>query len=168
MMSRPPRLLATLALLLSAACAPAADHQEVGDLRILAPWSREIPPAAPVAAGFFGIRNLGDREDRLLSVESVAAERVEIHEVTHDGDVARMRRLDNGLAIPAGGFVELKPGAHHLMFIKPGDGFKAGQKIEATLRFEHAGEATVRFQVQDAGAEGAAMDHSAHHDHSHH
>lgn len=157
-------LLAILALGL-AGCGDVQHQQPVGELETTMPWSREIPPNAPVAAGFLSIRNGSGVDDRLLSVRSDASESVEIHEVRHEDGMARMRELGDGLALPAGATVELKPGGYHLMFIAPVEGrFAAGNRVAATLVFEQAGEREVAFEVRtvDAGAPTPA-DAPSHH-----
>ncbi|GAA4784319.1 copper chaperone PCu(A)C [Lysobacter hankyongensis] len=121
-------------------------------LMIEAPWTRATPPQAPVAGGFLTIRNNGRRADHLLSATSPDAERVEIHEMRMDGDMMRMRRLDDGLAIAPNATLELKPGGYHLMFIKPTHPFVAGETVTATLRFEHGGMREVRFEVRPLGS----------------
>lgn len=97
-----------LVALLLAGCAR-QDHASIGDLKIFAPWSRETPPTASVAAGYLSIRNQGQRDDRLLAVETATAQRVEIHQTRMDGGMMRMRLLADGLPIPAGQTVTLAP-----------------------------------------------------------
>lgn len=163
-------LLAILALGL-AGCGEVQHHQpvgepgELGELEVTTPWSREIPPNAPVAAGFLSIRNGGGVDERLVGVRSDASESVEIHEVRHEDGMARMRELADGLPLPAGEMVELKPGGYHLMFIGPREGrFIAGNRVAATLAFEQAGEREVVFEVRavDAGT-NAPADAQSHH-----
>ncbi|MCR6663238.1 MAG: copper chaperone PCu(A)C [Luteimonas sp.] len=138
---------------------------DIVDIEVAGPWSREIPPNAPVAAGFLSIRNAGAAEDRLVEVRSDAAERVEIHEVRHEDGMARMRELADGLPLPAGATVELKPGGYHLMFIAPGEGrFTAGSQVPGTLVFEQAGEREVTFEVRGVDAATPAAEDA----HSHH
>lgn len=69
-----------------------------------------------------------------------------------DGDMMRMRRLDDGLAIAPNATLELKPGGYHLMFIKPTHPFVAGETATATLRFEHGGTREVRFEIRPLGS----------------
>lgn len=121
-------------------------------LAIETPWARATPPQAPVAGGFLTIRNTGRNGDRLLSATSPDAERVEIHEMRMDGDMMRMRRIDDGLAIAPNATLELKPGGYHLMFIKPRHPFVAGETVTATLRFEHGGTREVRFEIRALGS----------------
>ena len=135
---------------------------QMGELEISAPWSRAIPPAAPVAAGYLSIRNRGSGDDRLVEVRSDAAARVEIHELRDEDGMARMRQLPDGLSLPAGETVELRPGGYHLMFITPADGFVAGRQVAATLVFEHAGELPVEFEVRPIGAQSAGEGHDHH------
>lgn len=132
---------------------PAATRP-TASLRIEQPWTRARLPGAPVVGGFLTIVNTGRRPDRLLSITSPDAERVEIHEMRMDGGMMRMRRLDDGLPLPAGARVELKPGGLHLMFIGPKSPFKPGDTVTATLRFEHGGERQIRFEVRDMAAGG--------------
>jgi copper(I)-binding protein len=140
------------------ACGKVEHQQKVGGLEVARPWSRALPPNAPVAAGFLSIRNRGEADDRLIAVHSDAAERVEIHEVRHEDGIARMRELPDGLALPAGATVELKPGGYHLMFITPRSGFVAGNHVKATLMFAGAGELDVEFEVQPMSATGPQAD----------
>jgi copper(I)-binding protein len=121
-------------------------------LMIETPWARATPPQAPVAGGFLTVRNTGRSGDRLLSASSPDAERVEIHEMRMDGEMMRMRRVDDGLAIAPNATLELKPGGYHLMFIKPRHPFVAGETVTATLRFEHAGTREVRFEIRALGS----------------
>ena len=61
------------------------------------------------------ITNTGTTPDRLVGGATEVAKRFEIHEMSMDGGVMKMRELANGLEIPPGATVELKPGSYHLM-----------------------------------------------------
>ncbi len=122
-------------------------------------WTRATPPNAPVAGGFLTIRNNGDRADRLVSINSPDAASVEIHQMTMDNGVMRMRKLADGLPINAKAVVMLKPGGYHLMFIGPKRPIVEGGTVTATLRFEQAGTREVRFDVRALGSSGAKPQH---------
>jgi copper(I)-binding protein len=109
-------------------------------------WIRATPPNAQVAGGFVEINNLGD-DDRLLSVTSSVSNKVEIHEMSMQGDVMRMRQLQDGLQIPGKEITALKPGELHLMFIQPKRALTVGDKISATFLFAKAGKREVVFTV---------------------
>jgi periplasmic copper chaperone A len=132
-----------------------------GAIKIDHPWSRETAQKASVGAGFMTIQNYGKAPDRLIAIKSGASEKVEIHTMTMEGGVMRMRELKDGLTIPPGGEVKLQPGAEHVMFMGLKDQIKQGQDFKATLVFERAGEVEVTFKVEAPGAKPAP----GHHDH---
>ena len=114
------------------------------------PWARATAPGAKVAAGYMILRNKAASADRLVSVASPAAARVETHVTLKDGEVMRMREV-KGYDVPAGGSFELKPGGAHLMFVDIRQPFKEGDRSPATLKFEKAGEVPVEFRVDRLG-----------------
>lgn len=119
-------------------------------------WSRTTPPGANVAAGYARIINQGNSADKLIGGTSPVG-RVEIHEMKMRNGVMQMRLL-NGLAIPAKGSVELKPGGLHIMFVNVKAPLKQGQDLKATLNFQKAGKIETTFNVNGAGT----GDHEAH------
>jgi len=149
-------ILTALLMTSLTACAGAATPP-AGGLQVTEAWARATPPNARVAGGYMTINNQTSAADRLLSVETAASQRVEIHEMSEDDGVMRMRELVDGLALPAGQVTSLKPGGLHLMFIEPKQPFVAGQTVQATLVFQQAGTQTVNFEVRalDAAAHGA-------------
>jgi len=153
-------ILTCLSFFLLVACAQ-QDHQRIGDLVVSVPWSRETPPTATVAAGFVTIQNKGDRDDQLIRIESATAKRVELHTMRDDNGVMRMRQLVDGVPIPAGQTVMLKPGGDHAMFIEPVRHAAAGEQLPATLVFREAGRLPVVFQVRGMAEQEA--DKSMHH-----
>jgi copper(I)-binding protein len=137
-------------------------HSEARGMKITAAWLREPPPGSKVTAGYLSIQNFEKEDDRLLGVKSTAAERVEIHEVQHEGGMARMREMENGLPVPANGSVMLEPGGYHLMFIEPRRTLKLGDAVPLVLFFEKSGEHEVDFWVQSAGPGNQENSHVHH------
>ncbi len=125
----------------------AAPQIKAGDLAIASPVIRATPPNAPVSGGFMSIANSGTQADRLIGGSADFAGKVEIHEMAMEGDVMKMRPVEGGLEIPAGGSVELKPGGYHVMFMKITEQMKPGEKRKAKLVFEKAGEVEIEFDV---------------------
>ena len=134
---------------------------KIGDLEIGHPWSRATLPNAPVAGGYMTIENTGKTDDTLLGGSTPAAGKVEIHQMNMEGDIMTMRQLEDGLLIPAGETVTLKPGGYHLMLMKPQKPFKEGERVPLTLQFEKAGEVKVELAVDKPNAMGKA-DHAGH------
>ncbi|KQX20890.1 MULTISPECIES: copper chaperone PCu(A)C [unclassified Sphingomonas] len=134
----------TIALALAAVATPLA----AAPLRIETPWLRETPPAAETGAGYALIRNGGSKEDRLLGASSAVADAVEVHSMTMDGGIMRMRPVAGGLAVPAGGSVALRPGGYHLMLTGLKRPLRRGETVEIRLRFARAGSVPIRFRVE--------------------
>lgn len=155
------RIIATALFAFSLLAAPLlANHAFAGDttagsLKIETPWTRAMPPGSKVGGGFLIISNSGDEADTLLSLTTPRADRGEVHEMSMDGGVMKMRELEDGLEIPAGGTVELKPGGYHVMFMGVTEGFKEGETIDGVLVFEKAGEVPVKFMVGPVGTKTA-------------
>ena len=141
--------------------AATAESYKIGDLVIDSPYARSTPPLAPVGGGFMTITNNGKETDTLVSGESSFSKILEIHEMSMDNGIMKMAELENGLEIPAGKTVVLKPGSYHLMFITLDDQLKPDEKRKATLKFEKSGEVEVEFLVKDIlKMDHSTMDHS--------
>lgn len=92
-----------------------------------------------VSAAYMFIENPTDTTVTLVAGSTVYAEMVEIHEIIMENDVMKMRELENGLEIPAGGTAELKQGGYHVMLMGLKYPFVAGEAVSLTLTFEYAG-----------------------------
>ena len=139
--------------------APAiADDVTVGSLKISAPWARATPKGASVGGGYMKITNTGTAPDRLVGGVSDASQRFEIHEMSMDNGVMKMRELAKGLEIKPGETVELKPGSYHVMFVGLNKQLMQGQRVKATLQFEKAGKVDVDFSVEGIGAQTGGHD----------
>jgi copper(I)-binding protein len=147
-----PFIAAMLLTASLAATSSFAHDYRLGSIEIVQPWSRATPSTAPSAGGFLKLTNKGTAPDRLIAIETPAAKQAELHEMKMDGAVMRMRELENGVALPPGQTVELKPGGYHVMFIGLKAPFVKDQKVSATLVFEKAGRIDVEFQVDALGA----------------
>ena len=146
------RLLPVLLTLALANPTLARDYK-LGALEIGQPWARATPPSAPAGGGFLKITNTGSTPDRLVSASSPAAELVQVHEMKMEGNVMRMREVDKGLEIPAGGSVTLAPGSYHLMMMGLKAPLKQGSPVPLTLVFEKAGKIDVELAVESIGAQ---------------
>lgn len=100
-----------------------------------------------MGAAYLTITNNGDDADRLVQVETDAADAVEVHDVEITDGVMEMSPLHEGLEIPAGETVTLEPGSYHVMLIGLTESLIAGEDYDLTLEFEHAGEITVSVPI---------------------
>ena len=147
--------------------APAISHETVaGDLTIDHAHARPNLPNRPSAA-YMTIMNAGETPDRLLAATSDAFGTIELHTVEHKDGVMKMMPIE-AVDVPAGGMATMEPGGMHLMLFDATERFKIGDKFEATLTFENAGEVTVTFMVEKPKKGAKKMDHSNHGNHGSH
>lgn len=131
---------------------------KAGSLEISGGAVKAMLPGAKVGGGGFAVRNNGSDDDRLISAESPAVGRVELHEMIMQNDVMKMRKLEAGIAIPAGETVDLNSGSLHLMFMDVKKPFAEGESVPVTLTFEKAGK--VDYVLPVGNAAGGAHKHN--------
>ena len=142
---------------------PLSAHEfKAGGLMIDHPWTRETPNGAKTAAGYMTITNDGKEADTLLGGTADGVGAVEVHEMTMDNNVMKMRRVEGGVEVKPGKTVEFKPSAYHLMMIGLKEPFKKGKMIKGTLTFEKAGSVPVEFEVEAMGATSGGHHHNMH------
>ena len=105
--------LLTLPLLGGPTCAKAF---KVGDIAVDHPWARATPGRAKNGAAYMKLRNHGGTDDRLMTVSSDVASRVELHTHLHDNGVMKMTE-SGPILVPAHGEAILQPGSLHVMMI---------------------------------------------------
>ena len=154
------RTLIPALLFATIATSATAEDYKVGNLQISQPWSRATPKGAAVAGGYLKITNTGTTPDRLLGGSTDIAKGLEVHEMSMDGGVMKMRQLKDGLTIAPGVTVELKPGSYHIMLVNLTRPLAKGERIKASLNFEKAGKADVEFAVEAIGASSGDMKHN--------
>ncbi len=123
---------------------------KLGDLELSGGFTKAMLPGQPVGGGFVVIKNSGSADDVLVAAESDVADRVELHEMVMENDVMKMRPLKDGIPVPAGGTVELKPGGLHMMFMGVKEPFVEGGTVKVKLTFKNAGSADVVLPVGPA------------------
>jgi periplasmic copper chaperone A len=106
-----------------------------------------LTPVARTGAIYLSIMNHGSADDKLLSITTAAATAAQVHETTMDGDVMKMRVVEDGLAIAAGATVDLKPGGFHIMLTGLKAPLKKGDTVTLELTFEKAGVVNVDAPV---------------------
>ena len=118
---------------------------------------------APVASGAFSyacaaggdcgafmtIANLSAPADKLLAVTTSVTTRAELHTMVMDAQGNMMMQKVDGIAVPANGTLELKPGSFHVMLFGLNKELKVGDSFPLTLKFEQGGEQTIQVQVKE-------------------
>ena len=143
------KLVAFAAGLVLATAALAQTNQ----LEVTSAWARATPAKAENGVAYLTIRS--PTPDRLDSVSSPVAKKAELHTMSMEGMVMKMRPLAD-LDIPAGQPVTLKPGGQHVMLLGLDAPLREGQSFPLTLTFEKAGTRTVTVAIEKPGAAGPA------------
>ena len=153
--------IVTLAATAGLAAALFAGPVLAGDIEVHHPWARASAGPARAGAAFMGIHNNGAGADRLVAASADISKTAELHTHIRDGDVMMMRRVEDGIPVPAEGVVHLEPGGYHVMFMGLKAPLKEGDTFLLTLTFEKGGTMTVEVEVKGAGAMGPmhAPDH---------
>ena len=97
---------------------------------------------------------------RLVAASSPVAGVTEVHEMKMEGDVMRMRELKDGLDLPAGKTIELKPGGFHVMLMDLKTALPKDTTVPLTLMFKDAKGKESRVELKVAvstSAPGAAV-----------
>ena len=142
-----------LAAVLALGVMPAqATDYDVGPIHNSQPWARATPKGASTGAGYMTITNKGSAPDRLTCVSADGASQCQLHTMTMEQGVMRMRPLADGLELKAGETVEFKPSGFHMMFTGLKKPLVQGQTESVTLKFEKAGTIAVPYAIQGIGA----------------
>lgn len=119
----------------------------IGKLVIHHPWIRQPIGSATVASGYTKIDNTGTEDDTLIKATIEGITTVQFHTMKMDGDTMKMRELTDGIVIPAGKSVEMKPKDLHMMMSGLKSAFMEGEEVKGTLTFAKAGTVAVDYEV---------------------
>jgi hypothetical protein len=149
-MFKRPLVFALLSLSISAL---ALAHEFVaGDIHIAHPHARATVPGQPAAAAYIGLDNGGKTADKLIGASSPVAKAVELHTMSMDNNIMRMREVKE-IDLPPGAKIMMKPGdGYHLMLLGLSHPLKAGEKIPLTLKFEKFGTLEVQVVIDELNA----------------
>ena len=150
-----------LATIIAAVCSTSAFAQ----VAVKDAWVRATVPQQTATGAFMQLTAPAD--SKLVEAKSPIAGIVEIHEMKMENNVMKMRAID-GLSLPAGKMVELKPGGYHVMLMDLKGQVKTGDAVPLTLVFEGKDKKreTVEIKASAKSLTGAAakgeMKHGAH------
>lgn len=155
----------TLVSILMFAAAPAG-AQDIDGLQVMHPHAYATAKGQPNGAVFFEVSNNTESKIDIIGAKSAVAEKAELHTMSMEGDVMKMRQVEV-FSLPPGEFLELKPHGDHIML------FGLNEKLEAGSDFELVLETTQRdipvqiMVVVPGTAEDEASEPTHHHGHGH-
>ncbi|MFY8179455.1 MAG: copper chaperone PCu(A)C [Limnohabitans sp.] len=149
------------AAVLTTVCTVSAFAQNV---TVTDAWARATVQGQKATGAFMKITAKDNA--KLVGASSPVAGVVEVHEMKMDKDVMKMSALPNGLELPAGKAVELKPGGYHVMLMDLKTPLTKDTTIPLTLTVQDAKgvKSTVELKLL-VGMQAPGMpshDHSKH------
>ena len=157
-----------IAATFTATCAVSAFAQNV---TVTDAWARATVQGQKATGAFMKITSKDNT--KLVSVSSPMAGVAEIHEMKMEKDVMKMTALPNGLDLPAGKAIELKPGSYHVMLMDLKAPLAKDTTVPLTLTLQDAKGVKSNVELKLlVGMQPPAMpshDHSMHNhsEHSH-
>ena len=143
------RAITTFAAALTVSMLAHAQEVRLNDLQIENPYARATVANQPAGGAYVTIENKGKLADKLVGASSPVAKSVEIHTMTMDGNVMKMREVGQ-IEIKPSARIEMKPGeGYHLMLMGLRQPLKAGETFPLTLMFEKAGKTELKVKVQE-------------------
>jgi len=136
----------------AAARARAAALAAKANIDITDAWTRATAGNATTAAIYLHLVSAKD-PDRLVGIETAAAQKIEVHDETNQAGVVKMTVLP-AVDIPAGGTVNFAPNGRHLMLTGLKAPLKEGDSFLITLSFDKAGTQSATVKVLGAAANG--------------
>jgi hypothetical protein len=144
-------IFTALALLLSFGLTSAAiaHGYHAGPISVEHPWAPASLPGTSTAAAYMTITNTGTQPVMLVGATTPAAGRVEIHSMSMDGGVMRMRPMSN-ISIPPKGVLKFGPGGYHMMLVGLASPLEVETMVPLTLNFQGAPAVTVDLYVESS------------------
>lgn len=152
-MNIPKAVLAGAALAFHCAMGAAAG---TGPLTVTDPWVRATVPGQKVAAAYMSLT--ASSRVALVAAKSPAARKAELHSMTMEAGVMKMRQVAR-LDVMPGKPLVLAPGGYHLMLVDVARELKAGEKVSIVLTVEDDKGARRDINVDAPVREAAAQPH---------
>ena len=134
-------------LLLSCSVDAFADNRQSGTLHLSAAHARASAPGQSSAAVYLTIENTGNRTDKLLRIDTPAAKSAELHIMSMDNGVMKMRSA-NGIELTPAEKIKMAPGdGYHIMLTGLRQPLVAGKPIPLRLHFKKAGVVKINAEV---------------------
>jgi hypothetical protein len=143
---------------LAALAAPVAFAQSTtSSVKVENAWARATAPGQKTGSVYLDLTSASNAA--LVAAGSPLAERAELHSMSTEGGVMRMRALPR-VELPAGQTVKLAPGGMHVMLVDLKQPLKAGDKVPLTLSVQASGMSLTTLKIEaEVRAVGAVNSH---------
>ena len=153
-------------LILAAFATVCATNAFAQNVTVSDAWARATVQGQKATGAFMKITAKDNA--KLIAASSPVAGVVEIHEMKMDKDVMRMSALPNGLELPAGKAVELKPGGYHVMLMDLKAPLAKDTTVPVTLTIQDAKGVKSKLELNiQVGMQAPMMQHQKQGEHHH-
>jgi copper(I)-binding protein len=153
-------------LILAAFATVCAANAFAQNVTVTDAWARATVQGQKATGAFMKITAKDNA--KLIAASSPVAGVVEIHEMKMDKDVMRMSALPNGLELPAGKAVELKPGGYHVMLMDLKAPLAKDTTVPVTLTIQDAKGVKSKLELNiQVGMQAPMMQHQKQGEHHH-
>lgn len=111
-----------------------------GDIQIVEPWIRAVPPSSKATAAFMTIVNSSDHPISISGGSSPVAGEVRPMITTKKSDGVMGMEFVESFQVPAKGKRVLEPGGDHIMLMKLTEVPKSGATVSMVLTTESGGK----------------------------
>jgi copper(I)-binding protein len=123
-------------------------------------WARSTVPGQTVGGVYLEISSA--EPARIVGVRSTASRSAEIHSVSMDGGMMKMRRLDH-LDLPRGEVVRFAPGGNHIMLLDLKQPLTVGERVGVTLIVSQNGkQKSIEVKAEVRALDGGDLSHDPH------
>ncbi|MES2561408.1 MAG: copper chaperone PCu(A)C [Pseudomonadota bacterium] len=136
------RYITIAAMLFSSVAMSSAYAQSV---KVANAWARATAPGQTTASAYVELTS--DTQAALVAAGSPLAARAELHSMSMDGGIMRMRALPR-VELPAGQTVKLAPGGLHIMLLELKQPLKAGDKVPMVLTVQSSGASLTTLKLE--------------------
>ena len=110
-------------------------------------YVRATPPNSKNSAAFMVIKNVGEKEIKLIAASSNIADRVELHTHLNEDGMMKMRQVEE-VIIKAEDSAALQPGGYHVMFLNLKQPLKEGGSVSLSLYFDNGDQITLDAPIK--------------------
>jgi copper(I)-binding protein len=105
-------------------------------------------PKATTLAGYFSLYNVGSETLTIESIQSPLFKKVELHDMSMEGGMMNMKRIES-IQLKPGENLVLEPGGKHLMMMKPTQPLALDEMVEVKLNFFDGSSQAIIIKVVD-------------------
>lgn len=138
-----------LLFFLGVAAHVSAQVRQLASIQASEAWARSTPPGVGASAAYLRLHNDSTQTLLITQVRSDVSGSAQLHEMTLQDGVMRMRHLSSGLSLKPGETVQLKPGGLHVMLMDLKQPLRPGQTVLLQFSISDGRELSIAVPVRE-------------------